>query len=62
MYVYGLIIDATNEMLPIRLFTKQDAIEEAKKLKTKDKADYRVISLSPVYSTKEENKQADIEF
>lgn len=64
MYVYRIIVESTNECLPEPYFDKVKAIEDAKamKKKSKDKLDFKVVSLVPLFSTKEQEKQNEIDF
>lgn len=64
MFVYRIINEETNECLPDPHFDKEKAIDLAKDLKTKakGKAEFRVVSVIPIFSTKEKDQQNDIEF
>lgn len=65
MLIYRLMNEETGEVLPDPIFGKDNAIDQANALKkkAKDKAEFRVISTVPVYTTKEnKDKEADIDF
>ena len=64
MIIYRVMNEETNEVLPDPIFGKESAIKQAQDLrkKSKDKAHFRVISSVPVFTTKEREENADIQF
>lgn len=65
MLIYRIMNEETGTVLPDPIFGKDKAIEQANDLKNKakGKAEFRVISTVPVYTTKEnKDKEADIDF